>query len=246
MSCDGGHLGFPIGIKNRNLVKDIPMIIHLQFGFSQFISFREEDLWNFSQSEHIIGPGSHVEYPTGTKNRNFVEDHLRNIPAKFGSNWPSGFGEEAWNVKSLQTTDDRCQVMAIVHLDLWSRWTNKVIYFNLKLKTTNCTKFQVHIEDYKINTYIYTYNKTQISVHWCRYLKSRSDLRVFSNRRPFQILRSMADLLVRAYFSDINGCQFENLKKDIDLKYRCMWHRIWTWIWGLDIALSLTYIIHVY
>jgi hypothetical protein len=56
MSCDGGHLGIPIGIKNRNLVKDIPMIIHLQFGFSQ--------------SKHIIGPGSHVEYPTGTKNIN--------------------------------------------------------------------------------------------------------------------------------------------------------------------------------
>jgi hypothetical protein len=79
------------------------MIIHLQFGFNQFISFREEDLWNFSQSEHIIGPGSHVEYPTGTKNSNFVEDHPRNIPAKFGSNWPSGFGEEAWNVKSLHS-----------------------------------------------------------------------------------------------------------------------------------------------
>ena len=105
MFCGGGHLGFPIGIKNRKLVKDIPMIIHLQFGLSKFISFREEDLWNFSQSEHIIGPGSHVEYPTGTKNSNFVEDHPRNIPAKFGSNWPSGFGEEAWNVKSLQTTD---------------------------------------------------------------------------------------------------------------------------------------------
>jgi hypothetical protein len=112
MSCDGGHLGFPIGIKNRNLVKDIPMIIHLQFGFSQFISFREEDLWNFSQSEHIIGPGSHIEYPTGMKNSNFVEDHPRNIPAKFGSNRPSGFGEEAWNVKSLQMTDDGRQVMA--------------------------------------------------------------------------------------------------------------------------------------
>jgi hypothetical protein len=50
---------------------------------------------NFSQSEHIIGPGSHIEYPTGTKNSNFVEDHSRNIPAKFGSNRPSGFGEEA-------------------------------------------------------------------------------------------------------------------------------------------------------
>ena len=90
MSCSGDHLGFPIHIKNRNLVKDIPMIIHLQFGFSQFISFREEDLWNFSQSEHIIGPGSHVEYPTGMKNRNFVEDHPRNIAANFGFNWSSG------------------------------------------------------------------------------------------------------------------------------------------------------------
>ena len=136
MSCDGGHLGFPIGIKNRNLVKDIPMIIHLQFGFSQFISFRE-DLWNFSQSEHIIDPGSHIEYPTGTKNSNFVEDHPRNIPAKFGSNRPSGFGEEAWNVKSLQTTDDGCQVMAIVHLDLWSRWTNKK-------DTTNIEFYKYH------------------------------------------------------------------------------------------------------
>jgi hypothetical protein len=54
----------------------------------------------------IIGPGSHIEYPTGTKNSNFVEDHPRNIPAKFGSNRPSDFGEEAWNVKSLQTTDE--------------------------------------------------------------------------------------------------------------------------------------------
>ena len=63
MSCGGGHLGFPIGIKNRNLVKNIPMIIQLQFGF-QLVS-------------------------------ELVEDHPRNIPAKFGSNCPSGFGEEA-------------------------------------------------------------------------------------------------------------------------------------------------------
>ena len=136
MSCDGGHLGFPIGIKNSNLVKDIPMIIPLQFGFSQFISFREEDLWNFSQSEHIIGPGSHIEYPTGTKNSNFVEDHPRNIPAKFGSNRPSGFGEEAWNVKSLQTTDDGRQVMAIVHLDLWSRWTKNLNFHKISILST--------------------------------------------------------------------------------------------------------------
>jgi hypothetical protein len=27
MSCDGGHLGFPIGIKNAHFVEDLPMII---------------------------------------------------------------------------------------------------------------------------------------------------------------------------------------------------------------------------
>jgi hypothetical protein len=33
MSCGGGHLGFPIGIKNRNFVEDLPVIILGQFGF---------------------------------------------------------------------------------------------------------------------------------------------------------------------------------------------------------------------
>jgi hypothetical protein len=38
MSCDGGHLGFPIGIKNSNLVKDIPMIICYRFSFQSDIN----------------------------------------------------------------------------------------------------------------------------------------------------------------------------------------------------------------
>ena len=39
-------------------------------------------------------------------------------------------------------------------------------------------------------------------------------LRVFSNRRPFQILRSMADLLVRVreYVSDVIGHRFEKVR----------------------------------
>jgi hypothetical protein len=32
MSCGGGHLGFPIGIKNPNFVEDLPMIIPGKFG----------------------------------------------------------------------------------------------------------------------------------------------------------------------------------------------------------------------
>jgi hypothetical protein len=27
MTCGGSHLGFPIGIKNKNFVEDLPMII---------------------------------------------------------------------------------------------------------------------------------------------------------------------------------------------------------------------------
>ena len=32
------------------------------------------------------GPGSHVGFPIGTKNKNLVYDHPMNISAKFGSN----------------------------------------------------------------------------------------------------------------------------------------------------------------
>jgi hypothetical protein len=34
MYCGGGHLGFPIGIKNMKFVEDLPMIIPGQFGFN--------------------------------------------------------------------------------------------------------------------------------------------------------------------------------------------------------------------
>jgi hypothetical protein len=42
MSCGFGHLGFPIGIKNRNFVEDLQMIIPGQFGFNCPSGFREE------------------------------------------------------------------------------------------------------------------------------------------------------------------------------------------------------------
>jgi hypothetical protein len=38
----GGHLCFPIGIKNRKFVKDIPMIIPGQFAFNCSSGCREE------------------------------------------------------------------------------------------------------------------------------------------------------------------------------------------------------------
>jgi hypothetical protein len=42
MYCGGGHLGFPIDIKNIHLVEDLPMIIPGQFGFNCPSGFREE------------------------------------------------------------------------------------------------------------------------------------------------------------------------------------------------------------
>ena len=46
MSCGGGHLGFPIDIKNIYFVEDLPMIIPGQFGFNCPSGFREEAFWN--------------------------------------------------------------------------------------------------------------------------------------------------------------------------------------------------------
>jgi hypothetical protein len=38
----GSHLGFPIGIKNRNFVVNLPMIIPGQFGFNCTSGFKGE------------------------------------------------------------------------------------------------------------------------------------------------------------------------------------------------------------
>jgi hypothetical protein len=81
---------------------------------------------------HIIGPGSHVEYPTGTKNSNFVEDHPRNIPAKFGSNWPSGFGEEALSGPIICSDWLKFQRSSSLNLKLMN-WLNP----NCKLMTSH-------------------------------------------------------------------------------------------------------------
>jgi hypothetical protein len=34
MSCGGGRLGFPLGIKNKAIVEDLPMIIPGLFGLN--------------------------------------------------------------------------------------------------------------------------------------------------------------------------------------------------------------------
>ena len=69
MSCGGGHLGFPIGIQNRNCVEELPMIIPGQFGFNCPSGFREEAFWN------IFHIGSNVKLsPAVAAILNFISE----------------------------------------------------------------------------------------------------------------------------------------------------------------------------
>jgi hypothetical protein len=59
MYCGGGHLGFPICIKNIYFVEDLPMIIPGQFGFNCPSDFREEAMGKcsnafFSETTNMI------------------------------------------------------------------------------------------------------------------------------------------------------------------------------------------------
>jgi hypothetical protein len=83
------------------------MIIPAKSQFNWFSGFWQEDFQGFNQSEDVIGPGSHLEFPIYTKIipiytkiTNLVEDHPVNIYGKFGWNLFSGLREEELNVKS--------------------------------------------------------------------------------------------------------------------------------------------------
>jgi hypothetical protein len=69
MYCGGGHLGYPIGIKNTHLVEDLPVIIPGQFGFNYPSGFREEAFSN------IFSIGSNVKLsPAVAAILNFISE----------------------------------------------------------------------------------------------------------------------------------------------------------------------------
>ena len=69
MYYGGGHLGFPIGIKNIDFVENLPMIIPGQFGLNCPSGFREEAFWN------IFPIGSNVKLsPAVAAILNFISE----------------------------------------------------------------------------------------------------------------------------------------------------------------------------
>ena len=69
MYYGGGHLGFPIGIKNIKFIEDLPMIIPGKFDFNCPSGFGEEAFWNISPI------GSNVKLsPAVTAILNFISE----------------------------------------------------------------------------------------------------------------------------------------------------------------------------
>ena len=94
----GGHLVFPIGPKNTNLVEDVEILLPLKFRWIPFSGFRGE-VENVSANQR---PGRPSCYPDRPKNTNFVEDVEILLPVKFRWIPFSGFREEVENVSANQ------------------------------------------------------------------------------------------------------------------------------------------------
>jgi hypothetical protein len=118
MYCGGGHLGFPIDIKNINLVEDLPMIIPGQFGYAFFSETTNiikakpymNVHWVILYKLHVFCSDMKFKMAATTglsltldpkgkmciKNIYFVEDLPMIILGQFGFNCPSDFREEAF------------------------------------------------------------------------------------------------------------------------------------------------------
>ena len=92
----GGHLVFPIGPKNTNLVEDVEILF-----LSSFVEFRSAVSEEKSKiSQPIRGQGGHLVFSIGPKNTNLVEDVEILLPVKFHWMLFSGFRGEVEYVKN--------------------------------------------------------------------------------------------------------------------------------------------------
>ena len=95
----GGHLVFPIGPKNTNLVEDVEILLPVKFSLNslQWLKRRSRKM-----SQPIRGQDGHLVFPIGLKNTNLVEDIKILLPVKFRWISFSGFRGEVENVSANQ------------------------------------------------------------------------------------------------------------------------------------------------
>ena len=97
----GGHLVFPIGPKNTNLVEDIKILLPVKFHWIPICGFRRE-VENISANQRPRRPSCFLIRP---KNTNMVEDVEILLPVKFCWIPFSGFRGEVENVSANQRPD---------------------------------------------------------------------------------------------------------------------------------------------
>ena len=94
----GGHLVFPIGPKNTNLVEDVEILLPVKFRWIPLSGFRRE-VKNVSANQKPGPPSCFSDRP---KNTNLVEDVEILLPIKFHWIPFSGFRGEVENVPANQ------------------------------------------------------------------------------------------------------------------------------------------------
>ena len=95
----GGHLGFPISLKNTNLDRGRGDLASCQVSWNSFQWFQGEKQ---KMSQQIWGQGGHLVFPIGPKNTNLVEHIEILLPVKFLPIRFSGFRGEVENVSAIQ------------------------------------------------------------------------------------------------------------------------------------------------
>ena len=134
----GGHLIFPISMKNTTLIEDVEILLPVNF-FVEFHSAVSEEKSKMSQP--IRGQGGHFVFQIDSKNTNLVEGVEILLSVKFHWIPFSGFRGEVKNVKVYAgRTDDRRRTDRrtdgrrtvrydnIAHSSLRLRWAKKCYF----------------------------------------------------------------------------------------------------------------------
>ena len=146
----GGHLVFPIGPKNTNLVEDVEILLPVKFHWIPFSGFRGE-VGNASANQRPGRPSCFSDRPEKHK---LGRGRWDLDSCQVSLNSVQQFQRRSWKCEKLttddgrtdrqtdrRTTDDGQRVITIVHLSLRLRCTKKSFYEKKK----NCNIYNYRL-----------------------------------------------------------------------------------------------------
>ena len=114
----GGHLVFPIGSKNTNLVEGVEILLPVKFRWIPFNGFREE-VENVSANQR---PGRPSCFSDRLEKHKLGRGRWDLAFCQVSLNFVQRFQRRSRKCESLRRTDDGRCAMTIAHLSLWLRW----------------------------------------------------------------------------------------------------------------------------